>query len=154
MIRRPPRSTLFPYTTLFRSPEDLSGRRDEGGDAGVCCPHDGRAMFNGPEGVHGEVLPRTVGAAEPGVVRHVHHQARSTSHEFAHELRENPLVTDYDTERRGRALEYHRARAGLELADELGPAPDEPEQTREGDELSERDEVDLIVPVYDTSFSQ
>src|SRR3712207_7087632 len=25
MIRRPPRSTLFPYTTLFRSPEDLAG---------------------------------------------------------------------------------------------------------------------------------
>src|SRR5258707_7367737 len=24
MIRRPPRSTLFPYTTLFRSPEYLS----------------------------------------------------------------------------------------------------------------------------------
>src|SRR5690554_8183579 len=24
MIRRPPRSTLFPYTTLFRSPETLS----------------------------------------------------------------------------------------------------------------------------------
>src|SRR2546430_13731327 len=23
MIRRPPRSTLFPYTTLFRSPEQL-----------------------------------------------------------------------------------------------------------------------------------
>src|SRR2546422_8459239 len=23
MIRRPPRSTLFPYTTLFRSPENL-----------------------------------------------------------------------------------------------------------------------------------
>src|SRR5258708_11476136 len=29
MIRRPPRSTLFPYTTLFRSPEgrDLVGAR-------------------------------------------------------------------------------------------------------------------------------
>src|SRR3712207_7430767 len=34
MIRRPPRSTLFPYTTLFRSPDDelaragrLAGRR-------------------------------------------------------------------------------------------------------------------------------
>src|SRR2546421_9329251 len=26
MIRRPPRSTLFPYTTLFRSREDLDGR--------------------------------------------------------------------------------------------------------------------------------
>src|SRR2546421_4295929 len=23
MIRRPPRSTLFPYTTLFRSPDDM-----------------------------------------------------------------------------------------------------------------------------------
>src|SRR5689334_23650267 len=26
MIRRPPRSTLFPYTTLFRSPLDLRQR--------------------------------------------------------------------------------------------------------------------------------
>src|SRR5215203_515343 len=26
MIRRPPRSTLFPYTTLFRSPARLLGR--------------------------------------------------------------------------------------------------------------------------------
>src|SRR2546422_7719359 len=40
MIRRPPRSTLFPYTTLFRSPRDVArglhpavgGGR--GGDAG------------------------------------------------------------------------------------------------------------------------
>src|SRR5258708_31544521 len=29
MIRRPPRSTLFPYTTLFRSEEENG--RDEGG---------------------------------------------------------------------------------------------------------------------------
>src|SRR5438094_6505403 len=27
MIRRPPRSTLFPYTTLFRSPRGASARR-------------------------------------------------------------------------------------------------------------------------------
>src|SRR5690606_22910803 len=27
MIRRPPRSTLFPYTTLFRSAELMSGRK-------------------------------------------------------------------------------------------------------------------------------
>src|SRR5256885_12274214 len=26
MIRRPPRSTLFPYTTLFRSPKSLPAR--------------------------------------------------------------------------------------------------------------------------------
>src|SRR3712207_6966427 len=35
MIRRPPRSTLFPYTTLFRSREGL---RDHGGDA---CSFEG-----------------------------------------------------------------------------------------------------------------
>src|SRR3712207_9417545 len=29
MIRRPPRSTLFPYTTLFRSETALAGRRGE-----------------------------------------------------------------------------------------------------------------------------
>src|SRR3712207_7749826 len=40
MIRRPPRSTLFPYTTLFRSPVTQGGcggrggRRETGGDAG------------------------------------------------------------------------------------------------------------------------
>src|SRR2546429_6040942 len=28
MIRRPPRSTLFPYTTLFRSPHSALRRRD------------------------------------------------------------------------------------------------------------------------------
>src|SRR2546422_1280307 len=27
MIRRPPRSTLFPYTTLFRSPQQRNGTR-------------------------------------------------------------------------------------------------------------------------------
>src|SRR5256885_13079378 len=30
MIRRPPRSTLFPYTTLFRSRRDLILRDDHG----------------------------------------------------------------------------------------------------------------------------
>src|SRR2546430_3834057 len=29
MIRRPPRSTLFPYTTLFRSPSSHNYRRNE-----------------------------------------------------------------------------------------------------------------------------
>src|SRR2546430_10761925 len=36
MIRRPPRSTLFPYTTLFRSPAQLLDRvgRDLEGETG------------------------------------------------------------------------------------------------------------------------
>src|SRR2546429_2068012 len=32
MIRRPPRSTLFPYTTLFRSPAGKSDVSDTDGD--------------------------------------------------------------------------------------------------------------------------
>src|SRR5271166_211957 len=31
MIRRPPRSTLFPYTTLFRSPSDRSRAQEQPG---------------------------------------------------------------------------------------------------------------------------
>src|SRR3712207_8902381 len=34
MIRRPPRSTLFPYTTLFRSPGDKLPRPPSGGGRG------------------------------------------------------------------------------------------------------------------------
>src|SRR2546425_6276269 len=34
MIRRPPRSTLFPYTTLFRSPATEGGGRAEHAPAG------------------------------------------------------------------------------------------------------------------------
>src|SRR5256885_11424116 len=36
MIRRPPRSTLFPYTTLFRS-RGLGKRRLSRGDRGICA---------------------------------------------------------------------------------------------------------------------
>src|SRR5436190_5492203 len=35
MIRRPPRSTLFPYTTLFRSVAGLSGPRVTAASAGA-----------------------------------------------------------------------------------------------------------------------
>src|SRR5256885_10291038 len=34
MIRRPPRSTLFPYTTLFRSVRDGDGAQRERGEDG------------------------------------------------------------------------------------------------------------------------
>src|SRR2546422_2427516 len=42
MIRRPPRSTLFPYTTLFRSAEAHAGRRD-----GELRLHSGAAEGDG-----------------------------------------------------------------------------------------------------------
>src|SRR3712207_8212225 len=41
MIRRPPRSTLFPYTTLFRSRNIVghrSGRLEDGKTAALCPP--------------------------------------------------------------------------------------------------------------------
>src|SRR3712207_6925292 len=42
MIRRPPRSTLFPYTTLFRSPPDGSRRplRAANGDGARSGAHE------------------------------------------------------------------------------------------------------------------
>src|SRR2546422_5276288 len=40
MIRRPPRSTLFPYTTLFRSLQVRPGRVDRRGEAGRAGTND------------------------------------------------------------------------------------------------------------------
>src|SRR3712207_8700617 len=37
MIRRPPRSTLFPYTTLFRSRHAGIGARDQNGEGGLAA---------------------------------------------------------------------------------------------------------------------
>src|SRR5256885_9106940 len=46
MIRRPPRSTLFPYTTLFRSHEqrypERIPRETQPGHTGVCRPGPGQ----------------------------------------------------------------------------------------------------------------
>src|SRR5256885_11726434 len=37
MIRRPPRSTLFPYTTLFRSPASCPGQGHRANGRRACC---------------------------------------------------------------------------------------------------------------------
>src|SRR2546425_3910707 len=63
MIRRPPRSTLFPYTTLFRS----------------CCPPRGHAADRGPRLRHrrdGKRAPR----ARAGTGRRPPHPDRSQHH--------------------------------------------------------------------------
>src|SRR2546426_2161875 len=44
MIRRPPRSTLFPYTTLFRSPTSLSGKAPSSTD--TLCARPSRQKVN------------------------------------------------------------------------------------------------------------
>src|SRR5258708_20193000 len=43
MIRRPPRSTLFPYTTLFRSDEHLGLARDSASHEAIFFGHGGMA---------------------------------------------------------------------------------------------------------------
>src|SRR2546422_10526291 len=66
MIRRPPRSTLFPYTTLFRSREDQRCRGRNG-------PHPGHRSV--PPGllVHGgrELFPHNMPFWHSAVVTHV-----------------------------------------------------------------------------------
>src|SRR3712207_6985200 len=45
MIRRPPRSTLFPYTTLFRSPRAARGAGPLTGEEHPMGRMDGRVAF-------------------------------------------------------------------------------------------------------------
>src|SRR2546426_8612566 len=61
MIRRPPRSTLFPYTTLFRSPDVLE--------------EDGLSGLVGADGLGGEIQ------VDPPSERERHHEhGRSEEH--------------------------------------------------------------------------
>src|SRR2546427_10109601 len=70
MIRRPPRSTLFPYTTLFRShhrpgvARDRSGARRPGGRAAGCDPgqHDVRARRRAR---HRQLIPDRASMTDP-----------------------------------------------------------------------------------------
>src|SRR5438132_8148265 len=69
MIRRPPRSTLFPYTTLFRSAggDRRGGRGGQRGERGAAGRHRGRRLVAG--------LPCGGAGAAGGV-----HRARSEEH--------------------------------------------------------------------------
>src|SRR3712207_8680312 len=56
MIRRPPRSTLFPYTTLFRSDFDQRpGDGESEPEAAVAAGDGAAALFEGVEDVGQEV---------------------------------------------------------------------------------------------------
>src|SRR2546427_6758983 len=78
MIRRPPRSTLFPYTTLFRSAFEDQVRRVEPGDD--FCAQQAAAV---------RVLQQLQGLViqmMPLVVRHAGNQDRKRSEEHTSEL--------------------------------------------------------------------
>src|SRR3712207_9165529 len=88
MIRRPPRSTLFPYTTLFRSrieegSVEMARRR---GCTAVCCGHTHAACAH-TEGLIAYFnsgcwteLPGTYLTVCQGVIRLHEFEARSEEH--------------------------------------------------------------------------
>src|SRR3712207_7339750 len=96
MIRRPPRSTLFPYTTLFRSPEgppDLvlgGGLADVVGEALVAAgvrPHHPVALGHlRPEGTQVRGIPRYAGDVgvdlDPEGVRSEEHTSELQSRQY------------------------------------------------------------------------
>src|SRR2546422_7834924 len=70
MIRRPPRSTLFPYTTLFRSRRGAGARPPArtrgGGRVGLRAPRDRRRARVGPGTRPPEPLRARAAAAADG----------------------------------------------------------------------------------------
>ena len=52
MIRRPPRSTLFPYTTLFRSADCRADSESRRKQAGVCDARGAREQCTGDSALH------------------------------------------------------------------------------------------------------
>src|SRR3712207_7592578 len=101
MIRRPPRSTLFPYTTLFRSlqlhhPVARLVPRRSGRDVGTRitaakqrqrwdgCPHDPAEQLGDrhAQRLAGQVVQRHVDGTDRGVVRSEEHTSELQSRQY------------------------------------------------------------------------
>src|SRR5260370_19969119 len=66
MIRRPPRSTLFPYTTLFRSPDDPASTNCRG----KSDPHARRHLLDRGNVPHRQRPGRALGSDFPRSEEH------------------------------------------------------------------------------------
>src|SRR3989454_12801778 len=107
MIRRPPRSTLFPYTTLFRSQEGRGGRRSGetvgAGEKGVGAALSSNGRLRSMAGVHdGRIGQRKQLALD----------ARDQRPEIAAGKvgpADGALKQDVASERRALPLEHHTA---------------------------------------------
>src|SRR3712207_8191578 len=80
MIRRPPRSTLFPYTTLFRA----TARRTPSRPTAANAPPDPA----GPEGRHGD----PAALQSPPVELSTRRPAMPRSEEHTSELQSRPYI--------------------------------------------------------------
>src|SRR3712207_9025107 len=67
MIRRPPRSTLFPYTTLFRSLRDERHRCNQQNDES-CAAHESKLMHTLSSSIVGVADNRNAAAAKHRIV--------------------------------------------------------------------------------------
>src|SRR3712207_6987395 len=60
MIRRPPRSTLFPYTTLFRSDRGVDAREVDAQERGAQHEQEGRGADGDADGPAHDALRQAV----------------------------------------------------------------------------------------------
>src|SRR2546429_4484002 len=92
MIRRPPRSTLFPYTTLFRSP---ALRRELGRNASAACAkrtwtHNGDRKSTRLNSSHGYISYAVFCLKKK---KHNDHQYISTNYHTEHNQRHETTKT-------------------------------------------------------------
>src|SRR2546426_9340487 len=80
MIRRPPRSTLFPYTTLFRSAPALLNRL-----VGHTQPTIALEASGDEKAALARRTPQALGAV-PAIEQHMRHRALHRSEEHTSEL--------------------------------------------------------------------
>src|SRR2546429_3958137 len=91
MIRRPPRSTLFPYTTLFRS---RAGDDEKGPGHAVAVQHPGgRELIGGPV-VEGERDHRQAGRVGGGRSEEHTSELQSRLHLVCRLLLEKKKITN------------------------------------------------------------
>src|SRR3712207_8702760 len=97
MIRRPPRSTLFPYTTLFRS----------GGDVGVGLVHEQLQPLSDHLGRRRQAVHPREDLVAFGEAAVAHHRTHLRSEEHTSELQSRQyLVCRLLLEKKNSALEY------------------------------------------------
>src|SRR3712207_7262622 len=78
MIRRPPRSTLFPYTTLFRSARQVPGHGERGRGGG----RGSRSRRRGGGGVRRGAVGRRRGGHPRGGGRSEEHTSELQSRQY------------------------------------------------------------------------
>src|SRR2546427_1323631 len=102
MIRRPPRSTLFPYTTLFRSDARRDVRARDGGRRDL--------IVHGPVdpavdrvGIQGEVVPQHLAGPDVDRIRSEEHTSELQSQSnlvcrlLLEKKKKKDIINDYQT---------------------------------------------------------